>query len=284
MYKIQFHKFTGAGNDFIFIDLNKNPNFNLSEVLIKKLCNRYFGIGADGVVIIEDSLNADFSMKYFNSDGSSGRLCANAARCAIIYSKISQQNLNNYVKFFCDGIEYSGEILDNDLIKFNLQNPTEIQLNFFLEINGFLLKSSFVDTGSPHLVINISDILQDKSNPTSFYNDLENFPLLELGRKLRYHSKFSPTGTNVNFYYLSEDEIIIRTYEKGVEGETLACGTGAVATALVCFLNDKKIPPIKFRTWGGDSLIVNFNIEKNIFYNFALIGPAKLIYTGEIII
>jgi len=282
MGKIKFSKLTGAGNDFIFIDSNNNPGIAISSELIKKLCDRRFGIGADGVIIISDVSEYDFQMEYFNSDGSKGSLCGNGARCAIWYSNISVRNKDNKLSFLCDGIEYKGEIIDNELTKFYLKNPTQVKLNFRVKVYNQLIKASFINTGSPHLVINIKDVLQNNVMPDSFYNDLINFPVLELGRELRYHPDFSPRGTNVNFYQETENEIIIRTYERGVENETLACGTGSVAVALVIFLNQKKLPPIKIKTWGGDSLIVNFEIENQRIRNLSLTGPAKLVFSGEI--
>lgn len=282
MSKIKFHKLTGAGNDFIFIDLNENRDFSISSDLIKKLCDRRFGIGSDGVIVISDVPEYSFNMEYYNSDGSKGSLCGNGARCSIWYSNISGRNKDNFVKFLCDNVKYSGEIIVKELTKFYLKSPTQVKLNFRVKEAGQLIKASFINTGSPHLVININDVLQNISLPNSFYSELKNFPVIELGRGLRYHPDFQPQGTNVNFYQETEDEIILRTYERGVENETLACGTGSVATALISYLNQKKSPPIKIKTWGGDTLIVNFEIENKRIRNLSLTGPAKLVFSGEI--
>ena len=282
MGKIKFNKLTGAGNDFIFIDLRDNSGLSLNPSQIKKLCDRRFGIGADGVIIISDVSDYDFRMEYFNSDGSKGSLCGNGARCAIWYSNISGRNKDNHLSFLCDGIEYKGEIIENELTKFYLKRPTQVKQNFRVKVYNQLIKASFINTGSPHLVINITDVLENNSLPNSFYKDLKSFPVFELGRELRYHPDFSPQGTNVNFYQETENEIVIRTYERGVENETLACGTGSVAVALVNFLNQKKLPPIKIKTWGGDSLIVNFEIENQRIRNLSLTGPAKRVFSGEI--
>lgn len=282
MNKIKFNKLTGAGNDFVFIDLNENQNLSINADLIKKLCDRRFGIGADGLILISDSPNYCFNMEYYNSDGSLGSLCGNGARCAIWYSKISGRIKDNSVKFLCGQVEYSGEIIEEELTKFYLKNPTKVKLNFKVKAAGQLIKASFVNTGSPHLVINVTDVLQNTSSPNLFYKELKEFPLIDLGKELRYHPDFSPQGTNVNFYQETEDEIILRTYERGVENETLACGTGSVATALVSFLTQKKSPPVKIKTWGGDTLIVNFEIENKRVRNISLTGPAKLVFSGEI--
>lgn len=282
MPKIKFHKLTGAGNDFVLIDLKENEKFNLNSEIIKKLCNRRFGIGADGVITISDVLNYSFEMQYFNSDGSKGSLCGNGARCALWYSFVSKRSSTDSVKFVCDNIEYKGEIIGKENIKFYLKSPTDIKLNFRIKAFGQLINASYINTGSPHLVINIFDVLQERNNINSHYFDLKDFPVTELGRELRYHPDFYPQGTNVNFYQETDDEIILRTYERGVEDETLACGTGSVATALISFLNQKKFPPIKIKTWGGDSLIVNFDVENQRVSNISLSGPAKIVFSGEI--
>ncbi len=281
MSKIKFHKLTGAGNDFIFIDLIENRDFSISSDLIKKFCDRRFGIGADGVIVISDVPDYSFNMEYYNSDGSKGSLCGNGARCSIWYSNISGRSKDNFVRFLCDQVEYSGEVINKELTKFYLKTPTQVKLNFRVKAAGQLLKASFINTGSPHLVININDVLQNISLPNSFFSELKNFPVIELGRELRNHPDFHPQGTNVNFYQETEEEIILRTYERGVENETLACGTGSVAVAILSFLNQKKFPPIKIKTWGGDSLIVNFEIENKRIRNLSLTGPAKLVFSGE---
>ena len=284
MSKIKFHKLTGAGNDFIFIDLNENQNLSINSELVKKLCDRRFGIGADGLILISDIPDYCFRMDYYNSDGSKGSLCGNGARCAIWYSKLSGRCKNDFVNFLCEAKEYRGEIINDELTKFYLKTPSEVKLNFRVKANNQLIKASFINTGSPHLIINIIDVLKDRNVTNSFYQTLNDFPVLDLGKELRYHHDFSPNGTNVNFYHETENEIILRTYERGVENETLACGTGSVATAILVFLESKKNPPIKIKTWGGDTLIVNFELENKRIINLSLTGPAKLVFSGEILI
>jgi diaminopimelate epimerase len=274
---------TGAGNDFIFIDLNENKYLSpLSSETIKSLCDRRFGIGADGVITICNLPDNSFKMEYFNSDGSTGSLCGNGARCALWFSKLKYKPSDSNMKFIYNGSEYRGEIIENEKVKFYLKSPTKVKLNFRVKIFNQLIKASFVNTGSPHLVVNIADVLKDTSQHNACYDSLENFPVFDFGRGLRYHPDFSPQGTNVNFYQDKGDELIIRTYERGVEAETLACGTGSVATALVCFLLGVKKPPIEIKTWGGDSLVVNFDVENKRISNLSLTGPAKLVFSGEI--
>lgn len=282
MEKINFYKLTGAGNDFIFFDLNENPQLALSESTIKKICNRRFGIGSDGVIVIRDKENYDFEMLYYNADGSTGSLCANGARCAIWFAEKTNRLSNRKAKFISNSTEYSGEVISDELIKFNLNPPTKAKFNFRIKVDDQLIKADFIDTGSPHVIINITDVLENSSNPSSKYKNISDFPVYRLGKEIRYHQDFKPQGTNVNFYLLDGETIYIRTYERGVENETLACGTGSVATALSVYFNKKISLPIKLITWGGETLIVNFDVQNQKVSNLSLTGPAKFVFEGKI--
>lgn len=282
MNEIYFYKLTGAGNDFIFFDRKKIPSLVVSSMAIRKLCDRKFGIGADGIIIIQDKDNYDFEMQYFNADGSTGSLCANGARCAIWFAEKTNRLTNKKAKFISNGNEYSGEVISDELIKFNLNPPTKSKFNFRIKAAEQLIKADFIDTGSPHVVINIKDILQDSKNPFSNFSKISDFPVHQLGREIRYHKDFAPSGTNVNFYTVDKDKIYIRTYERGVEDETLACGTGSVATAISAFLNKKISLPISLITWGGETLIVNFDVENQKVSKVTLTGPAKIVFEGKI--
>lgn len=282
MNEIYFYKLTGAGNDFIFFDRKKFPSLVVSSMAIRKLCDRKFGIGADGIIIIQDKDNYDFEMQYFNADGSTGSLCANGARCAIWFAEKTNRLTNKKAKFISNGNEYSGEVISDELIKFNLNPPTKSKFNFRIKAAEQLIKADFIDTGSPHVVINIKDILQDSKNPFSNFSKISDFPVYQLGREIRYHKDFAPSGTNVNFYTVDNDKIYIRTYERGVEDETLACGTGSVATAISAFLNKKISLPISLITWGGETLIVNFDVENQKVSKVSLTGPAKIVFEGKI--
>jgi diaminopimelate epimerase len=145
-----------------------------------------------------------------------------------------------------------------------------------------MITSNFADTGSPHIVIKISDVLKDAVNPKSSFQSILDFPVFNLGREIRYCNDFKPGGTNVNFIDVIDNVIHIRTYERGVEDETLACGTGSVAAALICYVTDNLKPPIKLKTYGGDYLTVNFEIENQKVKNLSLTGPAKIIFEGSI--
>lgn len=282
MSEILFTKMTGAGNDFIFIDKKNNPALQLKPENIRKLCNRRFGIGADGLIFIEDLDGFDFRMSYYNADGSTGSLCANGARCSIRYAENSNRLKSKIASFIANSVQYSGQVIDEELILFNLNEPNKIILEKKLHLSREVIKYSFVDTGSPHVVINVNDILDPASNQKKIFNGINDLPVYSLGKGIRFHNDFKPAGTNVNFIEVAGDIVYIRTYERGVEDETLACGTGSVASAIVVSLSDNLKPPITLKTFGGDNLIVNFKSENQKFENITLTGPAKVVFEGSV--
>ena len=281
MIHLYFTKLSGAGNDFILFDKKINPGIELSPQIIDKLCKRRTGIGADGILLISDSNDYPFEMRYYNADGSTGSLCGNGARCAIYYGHESGRIAREKIKFIANEIEYSGQVLENGLIKFFLNHPKKIKQNFKIKAANQLITASYADTGSPHIVIKINYVLRDSSDPKSFYDDLNDFPVLELGKEIRYHKDFAPLGTNVNFIQLQNGEIKIRSYERGVEDETLACGTGSVAAALISFVQNNLNPPIKIHPKSGDELTVDFKIEDQKVQEISLTGPAQITFKGE---
>lgn len=281
MQKIYFTKMHGAGNDFIFVDYKLNPGFEISADKIRRLCHRRFGIGADGVITISDSNDHNYKMGYYNADGSTGSLCANGARCSIWFAEKSGRLKNGFARFISNGNDYSGEVISDEFVKFYLNQPSEIKTGCSLTTTGIVFNYNFINTGSPHAVIRISEVMnsdQDKN----WKQDLKTFPVFELGRKIRYHSDFGVAGTNVNFIDIINNEILIRTYERGVEDETLACGTGSVASALIGFLKYNLEPPITLITYGGDKLLVNFSFENEEYKNLSLTGPAKIAFEGTV--
>jgi diaminopimelate epimerase len=282
MQMIFFKKMSGAGNDFILVDMNQNPGLILTSEKIKNLCNRRSGIGADGLIAIEDLADHSFKMIYYNADGSTGSLCGNGARCAIWFAEKTSRLKNGLAKFISNDAEYSGEVLDDELIKFNLNSPKQIKYNFKIKAFGQMITSNFADTGSPHVVIKISDVFKDAGNPKSSFKNIMEFPVFSLGREIRYCNDFKPGGTNVNFVDVIDNVIHIRTYERGVEDETLACGTGSVAAALICYVTENLKQPITLKTFGGDYLTVNFEVENQKVKNLSLTGPAKIIFEGSI--
>lgn len=281
MEKISFFKMSGAGNDFILIDKEVNPSFVLNEILIKRLCDRRNGIGADGIITISNSSNYDFDMEYFNADGSTGSLCGNGARCAIRFADLSGRLQHGNAKFSSNSVSYSGEVLNENEIRFFFNPPKRIKYDFKIFADRQLINACFADTGSPHVVIKIEDVLKNDADPKSNYSDLDDFPVFDLGRKIRYHNDFKPEGTNVNFIKVRDSKIYIRTYERGVEDETLACGTGSTAAALVCYSVCNLKPPISVVTRGGDELVVNFKVKDQKVNDLSLTGPAKVTYSGE---
>ncbi len=282
MEKVYFTKLSGSGNDFILFDRKINPNLNLSEQKIQSICNRRTGIGADGVLIIEENANCDYEINYFNADGSTGSLCANGARSSLFYANKFGWIKTNDVKFMVNGSFYSGQIIDESSVRFFLNSPKEYKPNFRIKAAGQLIKACFINTGSPHVVINIKDILVNSANPQMAYTNLDELNVFELGKEIRYHKDFFPAGTNVNFIQLLDDRIKIRTYERGVEDETLACGTGSVACAIVSYLNKGIEPPVHLQTKGGDILTVNFIEKDNLFTELSISGSVQLVFKGEI--
>lgn len=273
---------SGAGNDFIVIDKNLNPVFNLTEQVIQRLCDRRNGIGADGVITIEDSEGYDFEMNYYNADGSFGSLCGNGARCGIRFASLTDRISDSETKFVANGFNYSGKVLDDNSVLLNLNAPNKIKYNFKVKAFGQLINASYADTGSPHLVINIKEVLKNPGVPGSAYKDLGEFPVIQIGKELRYAHEFSPGGTNVNFINVEEGKVHIRTYERGVEDETLACGTGSVAAALITYVTHSLKSPVKIYPKSKQELKVNFEVENNKIKNLSLTGPAMIIFTGQI--
>jgi diaminopimelate epimerase len=271
---LTFKKMSGAGNDFVFIDKKQNDWLQVDADFIKKICDRRNGVGADGLITIEDSITHNFIMNYYNADGSTGSLCANGARCAILFAFNSDRLTGNKAEFISNGVEYKGEVLSDSEIKFYLNPPTKIKYNFKIKAGGRLINAHFADTGSPHVVIDINE-------SEGFLKSLEEVPLEELGREIRYLPEFSPDGTNVNFIEVKDGAIKIRTYERGVESETLSCGTGSVAAALICYITKKLSVPVKIIPKSNENLFVNFDVENSKIRNLSLTGPAKITFTGE---
>ena len=284
MEKIYFTKMSGAGNDFIVIDEREYPGISLTPEFISKLCDRRNGIGADGIINIADLPDYDFRMDYYNADGTSKTLCGNGARCAIKYAQFSNRLRNGKASFVANDNIYSGEMLEAEKVKFNLNEPENIKSNLKVDAAGQNINYHFVDTGSPHVIIKIGDILKEASNEDNFYTDINEIPVFDIGKEIRYHRNFSPAGTNVNFIKINNSTIKIRTYERGVEDETLACGTGSAASAVAASLFENVKPPVLLLTRGGDELIVDFNLKNNHIENLSLTGPAKIIYTGNFLL
>jgi diaminopimelate epimerase len=254
---ISFNKYQGAGNDFIIID-NRNGLFNPDDsLLINKLCDRRFGIGADGLILISENDRADFEMKYFNSDGKLGSMCGNGGRCTAHFAQKLDIAGNSQQFMAFDGI-HKAEVTE-DIVRLQMANVNEYKI-----IDG----SYFINTGSPHYVIFTSNI--DKMNVN------------EEGKKIRWSPKFAPDGTNVNFVEVNDNGLYIRTFERGVEEETLACGTGVTASAIASVLKGHfDTGPVNVRAKGGN-LKVEFDIIHEKVTNIWLTGPATFVFEGII--
>jgi diaminopimelate epimerase len=256
--KIKFQKYQGTGNDFIIInnELLDFPTHN--DVLISRLCNRKFGIGSDGLILINPSKHSDYEMLFFNSNGKLGSLCGNGARCSV---KFAQENnlIKNEVSFNAFDGNHNAKIINNN-VSLSMNNVSKIKT---------FGKDLFLNTGSPHYV--------------KIVEKIQNFNVVNEGRKIRNSSEFVDEGVNVNFVeIISNSEFVIRTYERGVEDETLSCGTGVTAVALAMyFLKKTNLTTIKVKTRGG-VLKVKFSPNNLGFENIILSGNVEMVFSGEL--
>jgi diaminopimelate epimerase len=271
--KLHFAKMSGAGNDFVVIDNRSNVVVD-GETLAKKLCDRRWGIGADGLLLLQAATDADYRMMYYNADGSYGGMCGNGGRCIARYA-VEAGIAGGTHSFDALGYHYKSIVTPDEVI-LSMMDPSEIRMNVVLHVGSLSLKVHFINTGSPHVVIPVSQLAQK-------YSKLENVPVAELGKKIRNHQAFEPDGTNVNFVEKKKGNMInIRTYERGVESETLACGTGSIASAIVGSKLWKMTPPVTIVPSSGVSLEVGFDRIGSNFTNVTLKGQAIETFRGEI--
>jgi diaminopimelate epimerase len=258
MKKIKFTKMVGTGNDFVVIF--GKPSVNLPK-LAKSICDRKFGVGADGLLILEKCRPADLKMRIFNVDGSEAQMCGNGARCAAFASGRSK------VRLLTNAGMINAEV-GGQQVKVQLTPPQGIKLDIPLMVNNRLLKVNFVNTGVPHVVI--------------FVSGIDEIAVKHLGQLIRNHREFLPRGTNVNFVQeLGRNFIRTRTYERGVEEETLACGTGSTAAALIFALKNNLNGPVKVQTQSGQRLKISFQKEGDEFKSVWLEGAVAVVYKGE---
>ena len=274
---LRFTKMNGAGNDFILID-NRAGEIYLDRSQIARLCERHRGVGADGVLLLEKaSNNADFRMRYFNADGGEAEMCGNGARCFARFAN-KMANQDGKISFDTQAGVIAAELL-NDLVKLQMTEPTDLRLNIELPVGEERKIVHFINSGVPHVVI-----------PVSRVDDVD---VRREGSAIRRHKMFSPSGANVNFVEkLGPKKIAVRTYERGVEDETLACGTGVVASALIFATLENTNGPITVIARGGDELQVGLEksdpaplhsgAASNRFRNVTLTGPADFVFDGTI--
>lgn len=255
-----------SGNDFIVIDNRKKTFPARNKKLIQELCTFHTGIGADGILLLEKSTKADFKMRIFNPDGFEPDMCGNGARCISLYAWKKKIVATTFEFETLAGI-IKGKVFPHNKVRVQLSNPKNLKRNIQLKIKGKKLKINYINTGVPHVIIH-------KDN-------LDGINVNEIGAAVRWHKYFSPQGTNVNFVQLTgKNKIALRTYERGVEKETLACGTGTTAAAIISGLIYGLQPPIKAKTKSGIVLEIDFVADKNKINKVTLTGPAKIVFSG----
>ncbi len=256
--KIKFYKYQGAGNDFILIDNRENTCQAITFQQIKKMCDRHFGIGADGLMLLNNKEGFDFEMIYFNSDGKEGSMCGNGGRCIVQFANEMGIKKTEYKFAATDGTH---------IAEIDLNKRVSLKMNDVKDVD-FSLDHYVLNTGSPHYV--------------KFVSNIDTMNVVSDGRKIRNNREFAEKGINVNFVEtLDEDHIFVRTYERGVEDETLSCGTGVTASALMAAHNDNGFNHVDVKTKGGNLSVEFDKINDAEFRNIWLAGPALLVFSGE---
>ncbi len=256
---LNFHKYQGTGNDFIIIDDRELKFDTTDNALVAKLCDRRFGIGADGLMLLRSKAGYDFEMVYYNSDGNESSMCGNGGRCIVEFAR-TLNLVGDKANFIAiDGGHEALVKLGFIKLKMKDVNTVETNRDFY-----------FLNTGSPHYV--------------AFVDEVETYNVFEEGKKIRYNERFKAEGTNVNFIEKQGDYLFVRTYERGVEGETFSCGTGVTAAAIVAALNNpfSATNQCAIRTLGGDLSVTFDRSQNDSFTNVWLEGPATFVFKGEI--
>jgi len=268
MEKIEFFKMSGSGNDFIIVD-NRDGIVDEADLLyfIVKVCRRKMSVGADGFILVENAEGADFKWRFFNSDGSVAEMCGNGARCVARFAY-----LNGIVgpdMSFETGAGIVKAQVAGESVKIKMTDPSDLKTDYTLELKDRSVSVSSINTGVPHVVI-VTDTLDDVE-------------VVKMGREIRLHDMFAPVGTNVNFICpIKDDTIGIRTYERGVEDETLACGTGSVAGALILARKVKIDGPINVLTRSGGKLKIYYKENNATYQDVYLEGDARVIYRAKL--
>jgi diaminopimelate epimerase len=264
---LRFTKMNGAGNDFVMID-NRAGDLRLGTEQVARICDRHRGVGADGILVLERPTNgADFRMRYYNADGSEAEMCGNGARCFARYASHVAGPVEKLSFETPAGV--IGANLQGELVCLQMSEPKDLRLGIKIALRDQVLDAHFVNSGVPHVVIPVED--------------LEKVDVRGSGSEIRHHELFSPQGANANFLKRRGDrQISIRTYERGVENETLACGTGVVASALIFAAIERVDGPIGVLVRGGNELKVGFEKTGEQFKNVTLTGPADFVFEGTI--
>lgn len=256
--KFEFYKFQGTGNDFILLDNRDNLYNDISQEQVTLLCDRHFGIGADGLMLLNHKEGYDFEMIYFNADGKPGSMCGNGGRCIVKFAAMLGIKKKEYSFLATDGVHDA---------EMDLNKEVSLKMKDVQEVN-FLLNYFLLNTGSPHYV--------------KYIKEAENIDVVTEGRKIRNSKLFVENGVNVNFVeVLSDDKIFVRTYERGVEAETLSCGTGVTASALISAHNEKGFNRVEVKTIGGNLSVEFEKMSETEFTDIWLSGPAEFVFSGE---
>lgn len=271
--RIGFTKMSGAGNDFVLID-NLSGELSVDwKDIAQPVCRRRLGIGADGLLVLERGSAEPFIMRYYNADGSSGGMCGNGGRCAARY--YMDLTGSNDVSFEAVGRRYSARRAGS-LVTLMMGNPGDLRANLRIDQGSGVVRAHFIDTGAPHAVI-----FQDEQTPPLSLGNIPADEFRQFGRSIRSHPAFQPGGANVDIVQLNPDgSLSMRTYERGVEEETLACGTGAVACALAASVLRGVDSPVTILTRSNERLTVRFTRNRQSFDAVELEGSARITYTG----
>ena len=256
--KIDFFKYQGTGNDFVILDNRDNKYDTLTVKQVKHICDRRFGIGADGLMLLAKKPGYDFEMVYFNADGKESSMCGNGGRCLVKFAHHMGIHKSTYHFIATDGEHYA-DINTDETVKLKMKDVTQVDEHSTYAV---------LNTGSPHFV--------------KFANNVRDIDVVETGRDIRFSAAFKEEGINVNFVEsIDEDSIFVRTYERGVEDETMSCGTGVTASALMSAHNDKGFNRVEVTTPGGHLSVEFEKSDDEHFENIWLCGPADFVYKGE---
>jgi diaminopimelate epimerase len=256
---IHFYKYQGTGNDFVILDNRLGIYNTLTNLQVKRICERRFGVGADGLMMLNTRPGYDFEMKYFNSDGNEGSMCGNGGRCLVKFAS-HMGIFKSVYKFIASDGEHEAEIDSDGTVSLKMNDVKRVS-----EYGGDFI----LDTGSPHYV--------------KLVNDVNTYDVYKRGHEIRNSNGFAEKGINVNFVQQKSDhEIIVRTYERGVEDETWSCGTGVTASALVCYHNEAGYNDVTVFTKGGKLTVEYDRVDEDNYNNIFLCGPAEKVYEGDI--
>jgi diaminopimelate epimerase len=279
MPRIHFYKMTGTGNDFILIDNRKRIiDSDNCQDFVRSICRNKVSVGADGVILIENDSEVDFRWRFFNSDGSEPDMCGNGSRCAARFAYLAGIVDSPRMAFRTNAGIIKAELWDTK-VKVQMPVPHSMKKDLHIEVEGRSFNLDFINSGVPHAVCFLKD-----------QNELEEFDVQRWGRTLRLHPHFQPEGTNVDFVWIRNDrQIMVRTYERGVEGETLACGTGCIASVLMSAIRNQMVSPVEVQVRSGELLTIYFHSEFDQqlpqdapFKEVCLEGEARIAYEADL--